>query len=201
MLEMCARESEFKSIWFALCYLCAVLAERMKFGAQGWNRSYPFNTGDFTIFINVLYNYLEANPKVNLCIYFLYPLVKAYRPPFVILIENLNTYILTQRPQATFFGKKKNNTPASKSQVQFDDLHYLFGYIMYRGHIKDGLDRHLCQTYLEEYIKPEMMEGELYPAPGFSLPGNMSHNSSHQVRQKRPVTQIRSSQASRIHRK
>uniref|UniRef100_A0A3Q3X8H1 Uncharacterized protein n=1 Tax=Mola mola TaxID=94237 RepID=A0A3Q3X8H1_MOLML len=126
-LEMCARENEFKSIWFALCYFHAVVAERMKFGPQGWNRSYPFNTGDLTISINVLYNYLEANPK-----------------------------------------------------VPFDDLRYLFGEIMFGGHIKDDLDPRLCQTYLEEYIKPEMMEGELYLAPGFPLPGNMNYNSYHQ---------------------
>jgi hypothetical protein len=61
---MCARENEFKSILFALCYFHAVVAERRKFGPQGWNRSYPFNTGDLTISVNVLYNYLEANAKV-----------------------------------------------------------------------------------------------------------------------------------------
>ena len=64
-LEMCARENEFKSILFALCYFHAVVAERRKFGPQGWNRSYPFNTGDLTISVNVLYNYLEANAKVS----------------------------------------------------------------------------------------------------------------------------------------
>lgn len=62
---MCARENEFKSILFALCYFHAVVAERRKFGPQGWNRSYPFNTGDLTISVNVLYNYLEANAKVG----------------------------------------------------------------------------------------------------------------------------------------
>lgn len=61
---MCTKEIEFKCILFALCYFHAVVAERRKFGAQGWNRSYPFNNGDLTISINVLYNYLEANPKV-----------------------------------------------------------------------------------------------------------------------------------------
>uniref|UniRef100_A0A3Q3NPA1 Dynein heavy chain 9, axonemal-like n=1 Tax=Labrus bergylta TaxID=56723 RepID=A0A3Q3NPA1_9LABR len=126
-LELCAKENEFKSILFALCYFHAVVAERRKFGPQGWNRSYPFNTGDLTISINVLYNYLEANPK-----------------------------------------------------VPFDDLRYLFGEIMYGGHITDDWDRRLCRTYLEEFIKPEMMEGELHLAPGFPLPGNMDYNSYHQ---------------------
>ena len=63
---MCSREMEFKSILFALCYFHAVVAERRKFGPQGWNRSYPFNTGDLTISVNVLYNFLEANAKVRL---------------------------------------------------------------------------------------------------------------------------------------
>lgn len=62
---MCTKEMEFKCILFALCYFHAVVAERRKFGAQGWNRSYPFNNGDLTISINVLYNYLEANAKVR----------------------------------------------------------------------------------------------------------------------------------------
>ena len=62
---MCARESEFKSILFALCYFHAVVCERRKFGPQGWNRVYPYNTGDLTISVNVLYNYLEANAKVR----------------------------------------------------------------------------------------------------------------------------------------
>lgn len=62
---MCSRDMEFKSILFALCYFHAVVAERRKFGPQGWNRSYPFNTGDLTISVHVLYNFLEANAKVQ----------------------------------------------------------------------------------------------------------------------------------------
>lgn len=82
----------------------------------------------------------------------------------------------------------QSNFPSvSESQVPFDDLRYLFGEIMYGGHITDDWDRRLCRTYLEEYIKPEMMEGELYLAPGFPLPGNMDYNSYHQVRQSRQI--------------
>ncbi|XP_034148435.1 dynein heavy chain 17, axonemal-like [Esox lucius] len=123
---MCSKDSEFKVILFALCYFHAVVAERRKFGAQGWNRSYPFNNGDLTISINVLYNYLEANSK-----------------------------------------------------VPWDDLRYLFGEIMYGGHITDDWDRKLCRTYLQEYIRPEMLEGELYLAPRFLVPPNSNYKGYH----------------------
>jgi dynein heavy chain len=53
---------------------------------------------------------------------------------------------------------------------------------MYGGHITDNWDRRLCRTYLEEFIKPEMLEGELSLAPGFPLPGNMDYSGYHQVR-------------------
>ncbi|KAI4566906.1 hypothetical protein MJG53_015583 [Ovis ammon polii x Ovis aries] len=126
-LEMCTKEIEFKCILFALCYFHAVVAERRKFGAQGWNRSYPFNNGDLTISINVLYNYLEANPK-----------------------------------------------------VPWDDLRYLFGEIMYGGHITDDWDRRLCRTYLAEYIRVEMLEGEILLAPGFQIPPNLDYKGYHE---------------------
>jgi dynein heavy chain len=71
---------------------------------------------------------------------------------------------------------------APVSQVPYDDLRYLFGEIMYGGHITDNWDRRLCRTYLEEFIKPEMLEGELSLAPGFPLPGNMDYSGYHQVR-------------------
>lgn len=103
-LEMCSREIEFKSILFSLVYFHAVVIERRKFGPQGWNRSYPYNTGDLTISVYVLYNYLEANSK-----------------------------------------------------VPWTDLRYLFGEIMYGGHITDDWDRRLCRTYLEEFMMPEQV--------------------------------------------
>ncbi len=68
------------------------------------HRVYPYNTGDLTISVNVLYNYLEANSK-----------------------------------------------------VPWEDLRYLFGEIMYGGHITDDWDRRLCKTYLEEYMHPDMV--------------------------------------------
>ncbi|XP_033732158.1 dynein beta chain, ciliary-like [Pecten maximus] len=125
-MEMCARETEFKSILFSLCYFHAVVCERRKFGPQGWNRVYPYNTGDLTISAMVLYNYLEANAK-----------------------------------------------------VPWEDLRYLFGEIMYGGHITDDWDRRLCRTYLEVYMHSEMLDGELYLAPGFPIPPNSDYKGYH----------------------
>lgn len=43
---------------------------------------------------------------------------------------------------------------------------YLFGEIMYGGHITDDWDRRLCVSYLEELMQPELIDGELMLAPG-----------------------------------
>lgn len=63
-LEMCTKETEFKSILFALCFFHSILLQRRKFGAPGWNQDYPFSIGDLTISVYVLYNYLETNRLV-----------------------------------------------------------------------------------------------------------------------------------------
>lgn len=125
-LEMCGKEAEFKVILFALCYFHAVVAERRKFGPQGWNKIYPFNVGDLNISVSVLYNYLEANTK-----------------------------------------------------VPYEDLRYLFGEIMYGGHITDDWDRRLCITYLEELMQPDLVDGELFLAPNFAAPPNTDYTGYH----------------------
>lgn len=125
-LEMCSKESEFKAVLFSLCYFHAVVAERRKFGPQGWNRNYPFNVGDLTISVYVLYNYLEAN-----------------------------------------------------SRVPWEDLRYLFGEIMYGGHITDPWDRRLCRTYLEETMQQELVDGDLHFCTGFPAPPNLDYNGYH----------------------
>ncbi|KAF3858430.1 hypothetical protein F7725_011631 [Dissostichus mawsoni] len=102
-----------------------IIPQRRKFG-QGWNRKYPFNTGDLTISVNVLYNYLEAN-----------------------------------------------------AQVPWEDLRYLFGEIMYGGHITDDWDRRLCRTYLEEYMQPNQFDRKLSLAPWFVVPSNLDYQGYH----------------------
>ncbi|XP_078408210.1 dynein axonemal heavy chain 11 [Cetorhinus maximus] len=126
ILDQCSREHEFKTILFSLCYFHACVAERRKFGPQGWNRKYPFNTGDLTISVHVLFSYLEAN-----------------------------------------------------AQVPWEDLRYLFGEIMYGGHITDDWDRRLCHTYLEEYMQPNQFERKMALAPGFVAPSNLDYNGYH----------------------
>ncbi|NXB98994.1 DYH17 protein, partial [Orthonyx spaldingii] len=126
-LEQCSKENEFRCILFALCYFHAAVAERRRFGTQGWNRPYPFNNGDLTVSVNVLHNYLEANTK-----------------------------------------------------VPWDDLRYLFGEIMYGGHITDDWDRRLCRTYLSEYVQPKMLDGEVSLAPGFMIPPRLDYQDYHQ---------------------
>ena len=55
------KDNKVKSILFGLCFFHSVVVERKKFGAKGWNSSYPFNMGDLRDSVAVLNNYLETN--------------------------------------------------------------------------------------------------------------------------------------------
>jgi len=65
------------------------------------------------------------------------------------------------------------------AKVPWDDLRYLFGEIMYGGHITDDWDRRLCRTYLIEYMSPEQLEGDLFLAPGYAVPPNSDYQGYH----------------------
>jgi dynein heavy chain len=53
---------------------------------------------------------------------------------------------------------------ASSGKVPWDDLKYLFGEIMYGGHIVNDWDRILCSAYLDDIMKDELLEEkELFP--------------------------------------
>jgi len=119
--ETSSKQGEFKAIIFALCFFHSVVCERRKFGPSGWNRGYPFNTGDLMVCIMVGNNYLEASAK-----------------------------------------------------IPWDDLRYLFGEIMYGGHITDNWDRRLCATFLRAYVREELVEG-IQMFQGFSSPPNLSY--------------------------
>lgn len=61
--------------------------------------------------------------------------------------------------------------------VPWDDLRYIFGEIMYGGHITDPWDRRTCNTYLKLYQDPKLFDG-MELAPGFKCPSpnNMSYD-------------------------
>jgi len=118
-----SKQAEMKCIVFTLSYFHAVMAERIKFGPQGWNRKYPFNLGDLTTCAMVTFNYLEA----------------------------------------------------AGTNIPWDDLRYIYGEIMYGGHITDDFDRLYCYTLLVKLMKNELFEGlDLFP--GFPVPANLNHN-------------------------
>jgi dynein heavy chain len=49
-------------------------------------------------------------------------------------------------------------------KIPWEDLRYIFGQIMYGGHIVNDLDRLLCVTYLEHFMRNELLdEMELFP--------------------------------------
>ncbi|XP_051263761.1 dynein axonemal heavy chain 11 isoform X10 [Dicentrarchus labrax] len=64
-------------------------------------------------------------------------------------------------------------------QVPWEDLCYLFGEIMYGGHITDDWDRRLCKTYLQEFMHLKMFEGELFLCPGFLAPPFLDYSGYH----------------------
>jgi len=67
-----------------------------------------------------------------------------------------------------------NNYLEACPKIPWDDLRYLFGEIMYGGHITDNWDRRLCNTFLKTYIREELIEGIQF-FPGFSSPPNLSY--------------------------
>ena len=58
----------------------------------------------------------------------------------------------------------KNYMDTAPAKVPWVDLRYLFGEIMYGGHIVNSFDRILANTYLEYYMKEDILdEMSLYP--------------------------------------
>ena len=57
----------------------------------------------------------------------------------------------------------------ANATVPWDDLRYIFGEIMYGGHITDAWDRRTCNTYLQVYQQEGLFNG-IELAPGFKSP-------------------------------
>ena len=71
---------------------------------------------------------------------------------------------------------------AASGKVPWDDLRYIFGEIMYGGHIVDDWDRRLNKTYLENLMKDSLLdEAELFPFVegknvSFKCPGTLTYS-------------------------
>jgi len=73
-----------------------------------------------------------------------------------------------------------NYLEAAGTNIPWEDLKYIFGEIMYGGHITDDFDRTLCKTYLDKFMCNELFEGlELYATSGagaaMTVPANAVH--------------------------
>jgi dynein heavy chain len=55
-------------------------------------------------------------------------------------------------------------TSAASGKIPWDDLKYLFGEIMYGGHIVDNVDRRFCSSFLDNLMTEKLLEEEeLFP--------------------------------------
>jgi dynein heavy chain len=64
-IDGCLKQKEYKACLFSLCFFHSLISGRIKFGAQGWSRKYPFNDGDLTISAMVTRNYLDNAEKLG----------------------------------------------------------------------------------------------------------------------------------------
>jgi dynein heavy chain len=66
-------------------------------------------------------------------------------------------------------GQTAVNYLDASARVPWDDLRYIFGEILYGGHIVEDWDRRLANAYLSRYFHEGLLEGlELFP--GFPVP-------------------------------
>jgi len=92
------------------------------------------------------------------------------------------------------------NTSDSKAGVPFQDLRYLFGEIMYGGHITDFWDRRTCETYLAVTFH-EGLVGAAELAPKFVSPDpvGMTYSSYNAFIDRAMPAEVRPSKGSELH--
>lgn len=62
--DSCSKQEEFKKLLFSLAFFHAVILERRKFGAIGWNIPYEWMNSDFETCQLQLKMYLDEQPEV-----------------------------------------------------------------------------------------------------------------------------------------
>ena len=68
----------------------------------------------------------------------------------------------------------RNYMENASSRIPWADLRYLFGEIMYGGHIVNDFDRVLANTYMEFFMKEDLLdEMPLYPFPDAAVAATM----------------------------
>lgn len=71
----------------------------------------------------------------------------------------------------TICGDVLHNYLTKYEKVPYQDLGYIYGQIMYGGHITDGWDRRTNMSYLHVLMRPEIMQQmQLTLAPGYKSP-------------------------------
>jgi dynein heavy chain len=74
-------------------------------------------------------------------------------------------------------GEILHNYLAAYEKVPYTDLQYLYGEVMYGGHITDNWDRRTNATYLKKLIRPAIMENmQLTMSQGFRSPNPAKTN-------------------------
>jgi len=74
-------------------------------------------------------------------------------------------------------GEILHNYLATYEQVPYTDLRYLYGEVMYGGHITDNWDRRTNNTYLTKLVNPQIMEQmQLTMSVGFKSPNPAKTN-------------------------
>jgi dynein heavy chain len=64
VFEACEKPAPWKKLLFGMCFFHAVIQERRKFGALGWNIRYDWNNSDRSVSVKMLMNYLDEQDVV-----------------------------------------------------------------------------------------------------------------------------------------
>ena len=131
--------------------------------------NYPFSTGDLLCAGQTASSYLDNNTKVRS------NTAKALHMPPTWRAWPSCVQLSAAASAACLRSATPDADTAAAAQVPWEDLRYLFGEILYGGHIVEDWDRRLSSAYLNKHFTEALLEGpELFP--GFTpAPSNANH--------------------------